>query len=231
MSTYRLEEDEGLASWFVTIHAEGGYSMFSDNYPQLSLEKDGIPIHVVEMGDRLIVMLEICNEAIHDKIRVAVKEALEWRDRINNLQGPAIDTAELPFLERLHRRHREGESYADLAKWINRRLSNDLCNHEEPAGQSKIGRRQDNAPPPLDDIEKMLTLLRFSEETIENYIQDGLSLIQQGIPPFDHGNEYPVTRNKIIYLLRSWRESIEHFYLSDHSGSVEEDDLPEELLL
>lgn len=114
-----------------------------------------------------------------------------------------------------------GESYATLADWINDKLATYLFKfwqfHSslrgiDPRYWSRIYQRawEEDEPDP-DSFElasKLLQSLGMKEDEAEQILNEGLERIRYGNHPFEH--EYPISRNKMINTLRTWREGRKH---------------------
>jgi hypothetical protein len=175
-----------------------------------------ITVRFVELDGLVRLMLEIGVGATHKELRKAIPSVLKWRDQLQEKQYDKIADQLLhsmrnPFnkeetLEMYSYFQENGTSYAKLAERINsiavrylreilsyrqkRRLSADDV-MEEKLLWTHVGKLLDTVG--IKDVD----------------LKDALAQLAHGEPPFQKGK--PVSRYKMIEVLRYWRKSRLHF--------------------
>lgn len=176
----------------------------------------GITIRFVEIEGMIRVMLEIGDKTTHKDIREAIPYILNWRDELRELQSDKIgyqifhNMLKTPtknkewLLELLSQSQERGISYANLAEKINIILSRCLFEVKSYEGK-QISTEQ---LVDLDSITKSVNVI-ISAFNIEGLVvKEAQENITLGKSPFQKG--YPVSRYKMIEILRTWRKSKQH---------------------
>ena len=189
------------------------------NY-KLPTSSNGVLIHVIEIEGHLRVMIDVSENTTHNDLRDAIPLALEWRNRLLEYQGPWLWSGENSFLEELHTRHRNGQSYAELAERINQKVTDCLQKYYQyvvayyKAVQSQFKtldfpllKLTPNAFA-LDYARMLLQFVSLRDEEISEYLQIALERIAAGEQPSDR--DYPVSGEKLRETLRSWRQGKKH---------------------
>jgi hypothetical protein len=177
-------------------------------------------IHVIEIDERLRVMLEVGEDARGEDLRALIPLALRWRDRLMDFQGPWMGGGRNLFLETILTEHRLGMSYARIADRINARVADLLLAHREYLRELESVKRRFTRPDDwitwrpktnpfsIDHARGVLRWIGLSERLAESAIAAGLERIrnQRRI----RGQFRPVTRDRVRTVLRTWRTSVKH---------------------
>lgn len=179
----------------------------------------GIYFRLVEINGRVKLVLEIGDNTTNQGIRDIAPLALEYRDLIEDCQLAEIaldlvkriqhPNSKNELLTHLALRQQNGESYAKLAKFINDNFSKCLY---------IFSKYQQTRARTIDDLieenqhRNLFVLLSgtFYSEDLFTILKEGVENINSGNPPFEEG--YPVSREKMIEVLRTWRKS--KYYLA-----------------
>lgn len=176
--------------------------------------KTGIYFRLVEINGKVKLMLEINENATNQGIRDIAPLALEYRDRVEDSQLEDIALGlrkrilnpqnKNELLTQLALLQQLGDSYAKLAMEINAEFSDCLY---------FLTKYQQNGIKTLGDLVEQrqrrnlfeLLVDSFYSEDLESVLEEGVENIKQGKPPF--ADRYPVSRRKMIEVLRAWRKS------------------------
>ena len=178
-------------------------------------------IRFVEIDGLVKVMLEIGDKATHKDIREAIPNILKWRDELQDLQSDKIayrlfhgmlqkpTNSKDELLEFFSQMQEHGKSYAKLAELFNEVLGNSLTaisvynkksiSTEELVKLNSLARKTN----------VMLSALNIKGVDIEYALEQ----VSAGKPPFQKG--YPVSRYKMIEILRTWRKSKQHIMVKN----------------
>lgn len=224
MAGYRMERYSKRASKFVVKNSTS-FAPPGQEADRLPPVVSGVWLHIVEMDGELKVMMEVGEGTTHANLREAETYALMWRDRLIDQQGPWSGGGDTAFKEHLHILNKGGVSYANLAMWVNSLIASHLC--EFSAFQSRLEEARSQGEEkeylnrfPLDDVPNpfsfsfavdLLGALGIREEESEPMLIEGLQRIKEGLPPFEEG--YPISRDKMISVLRTWRSNKKHAFL------------------
>jgi len=176
-----------------------------------------IAVHFVEIDGLVRVMLEIGDKATHKDIRDAIPKILEWRDEVQDLQSDKIayrlfygmlqkpTNSKDELLEFFSQMQERGKSYSKLAELFNQVLSKSLIEIKKYHRMKTITTEQ---------LTQLTSLTRKTNVMLSAMNIKGvdteyaLEQIAAGKPPFE--KEYPVSRYKMIEVLRTWRNSKSH---------------------
>jgi hypothetical protein len=188
-----------------------------EKYFNISTVSDsGVLIRFVEIDGWVRVMMEVGEDTGSDALREAIPLALCWRDRLLEWQGPWMRGGDNPFLEELCLRQESGERYGSIAGRINRQveaLLQEFLHRLEEFEAAKPNFKtmfdfymwQPKANQfSLEHARVLLRAVRIKDDEIEDLLQSGLDNLRAGKPVFDRG--YPLSRERLIRTLRTWRE-------------------------
>jgi hypothetical protein len=185
-----------------------------------SVTASGVQIHFVEIDGWLRVVIELSEDSTSNELRDAIPLALSWRDRLLDWQGPWIKGGDNPFLEELSMRQEDGEAYAELAERINFTITEHLSEFNDYLNELELVRSHFTTELDFyhweskanqfafDHARGLLKAVRLKADDIESLLRSGLENIQVGRPAFEKG--YPISRDKLIGTLKSWRQSRKH---------------------
>jgi hypothetical protein len=191
--------------------AHFGKPIFSDT---------GVQIHFVEMDNWLRVLIEVGEDTTSDNLREVIPLALSWRDRLLEWQGPWFHGGDNLYLEEISMRQEAGESYSQLAEAINNTITANLVDFHKLLQEFEQMRHQPTTAMEFhlwnlkhnrfsyEHARGLLEGLRFDSGEIETLLQAGIESLQAGEPAFEKG--YPVSREKLISVLRVWRQGRKH---------------------
>jgi hypothetical protein len=178
-------------------------------------------------------MIELSDSVTSDDLRSAIPLALQWRDWLKAQRGPDWVRVTEALTLLCTENKRNGVSYAQLAArtndhiagllrdWLEYTRLRDEARTIQGATFDEVRWLIDNgqvAPErgkwcgALSDAHRSLEVFGFTAADIEMQLSAGIERIQQGEPPFERG--YPVNRNRVIAVLRTWRNQIEHPWCS-----------------
>lgn len=175
-----------------------------------------ITIRFVEIDGLVKVMLEIGDKATHKDIRDAIPIILKWRDEAQDLQSDKIayrlfhemlqtpTSSKEKILEFLSQMQERGKSYANLAELFNQVLGKSLIEVKRYDGKKISTEQLIKLNSLTQKINVMLSALNIKDVDAEY----ALERITAGKPPFQKG--YPVSRYKMIEVLRTWRKGKPH---------------------
>jgi hypothetical protein len=177
-------------------------------------------------------MIEVGEDTTHDDLREAIPLALSWRDRLLEWQGPWMKGGDNPFLEELSLRQADGEKYASLAERINHEveeLLREFLQYLDELAEAKANfktmfdfymwRSKANQFA-LEHARDLLRAVRLKDDEIEELLQSGLDNLRAKKPAFER--EYPVSRERLIRTLRTWREGLKHHLHNQKQAQAEE---------
>ncbi len=186
---------------------------------QLLEQLSDIVVHFVEIDGLVKVMLEIGNKTTHKDFRDAIPNILKWRDEVQEKQFDKIaaklfhnipkPTNPEEFLELLSYLQEHGISYTKLAERTNELIRNILIDISK---YHKKGVSTEQ----LIELTLLTQQLNFILSTLNIKGVDteyALEQITVGKPPFDKG--YPVSRYKMIEVLRAWRKNKQHIMVKN----------------
>lgn len=162
------------------------------NLPRAIEEAKGVMIRVIEIDNRVHVMLDVGEEATFDGIVKGATLALQWRDKLLEWQGPNYNGGPDYLLLTLDNKNDMGVTYKDLANEINQEIVYLLKEKTEYF---------------LFHAQYLLKCLRFKDKEITSFLSEGLEDIDNGYLPYSNKPEYPVTARKVESVLRSWRDN------------------------
>ena len=221
----------GMASAPTAYPIYGKIQGFSEKAADFIEAYDDLPlgvglntaIHVLEKTDidgKLGIFIEVGENTRHEKdLRPLIALALQWRDSLLEWQGSS-DYGGFGFLKSLWERKQEGESYGQLAEYVNQQVAEYLMQFTELEKAYEVARPKFNGideawqwvlksrpdlgtnPSALDQVIYILRSMRFSDKKVVEIIQTGLFRIKQGEQPFYR--DEPVTYQKMAYTLRYW---------------------------
>jgi hypothetical protein len=196
------------------------FQLSEDNYEIPVASTSGVLIRLVELDKWIRVMIEVAEDVTSQELRDAIPLALEWRQRLLMWQGPWMGGGDNPFLEQLDQRQQAGESYRDLSEEINRRAAqlvqefatyineyNSVRHEFKTMGDFYMWQPKAN-PFALEHARGMLRALQLKDKDIEALLRNALKAVGSELPPFEA--DYPVSREKLIATVRSWRQGLKH---------------------
>lgn len=163
----------------------------------ISLKQGEVQIQFIEFSGLIHVMLEVGVLTTHDELRDAIPLVLAWRDRLLKHQGPWMAEGMITTQMFWNSLHERGMSHRKIAEAVNDTVANYLMQHVELNKEYKTNQYLNMAKDILVGLEK--------DENIQSILDIGLENIRQGKPPFE--KDYPVSRDKIIGVLRNWDKS------------------------
>ena len=181
------------------------------------IPKDDVLIRVIDLDNRLIIMIEVDENVTHEKIRNSIPLAIEWRNRLLEYQGPWINGGINYFLEYINSLHKQKVSYREIAKILNLKIEGYLKEYlkcKEKTIEFEKDLYYSIYSPELDDqynqsainhAVDLFTPFRWNDNDIDIWLQSGLDNIQNEKKPFL--NETPISRQQIIDTLKQWRNS------------------------
>ena len=177
------------------------------------------------------MFIEIKDRTAVDDIKKGWREIHTWRDLLQEWQGPWTYSGDDNFYRRLHDRQIRGESYADLAESLNRKVEKDL---REYVNDCRIWNKVQPALKTEQDIrvwesvgvelgfeggyglieaKQPLWIMGLKEKEIDDFCQETIESLEQGEAPFwtvgPRPYEEPITRDHVITRLRIWRQKNE----------------------
>lgn len=187
--------------------------------------QSGVRVYVIEIDDWLHVMMEAGEDTTSRDLHAAIPLVIEWRDRLLRWQGPWMQGSDNPFLEELSRLHEEGISYTKLANRINHRVVESLKELLKYLDELNIARP--NFKTMLDfylwqptanqfsfhHASDLLKIIGMDTKEIEELLNLGLENLRSNKPAFESG--YPVSRDKLISTLKTWRKGRKHLILKE----------------
>lgn len=183
---------------------------------ELRQSTDGVLVHIVEMDNWLRVMIEVKDTTTHDQLRDVIPLALEWRDRLIEWQGHWTVGGNQGLLETMHQQHSFGErSYSQIAENLNQQIAELLFENKawqeeyfavresfKTMGDFNLHRWSHNRFA-IGRARFILETMRFPDSEIDEILSEGFKRIMNGEPPFE--KEFPISRDKVIHILRVWR--------------------------
>lgn len=181
-------------------------------------DSPGVMIRAVELDGWLRIMIELRDDTTHDQIRDAIPLALRWRDRLVEWQGHWTSGGDQGLLEMMHQKQRLGMlSHAQIAEKLNQQIADHLIEHK--GWQEEYFALKDDFKTMGDfylhkwtynqfaaeHAKGILETMRFPDSEIEAILSEGFGRIMNGEPPFEQ--EYPISRDKVINILRVWRRN------------------------
>ncbi|MCG2786073.1 MAG: hypothetical protein L6461_13300 [Anaerolineae bacterium] len=182
-----------------------------------SLEQySGITVRFVELDGLVRLLIEISDKTTHQDIRNAIPNILTWRDQLLEKQSDEIGYDLLKkidrpsnrdeLLERFSYQQEHGAKYSDLAEHFNRLVGGCLKKYWEIQQKKSIN---------TDELITMKLTLVYAENLLKAVGLDQQDILKYGLenlsnkePVFEKG--YPVSRQKMIEVLRNWRKSRLH---------------------
>jgi hypothetical protein len=177
-------------------------------------------VRVIELDGWLRVMIEVGEDATFESLRKALPLSLRWRGQLLAYQGPWMRGGDNRLLQRLHEMQQSGESYSELADQVNRKVSELLEEWTRHRAEYKLAKQQikdpldwitwhpSTDPFALERARTFLSALSLKHREIEVQLQAGLERIEGGLAPFE--KDYPISREKMISVLRTWRLGKKH---------------------
>ena len=213
MSLYRYQNNTDVVNEFYD-HCNKTYPKTDSSDIYFPIRLDGVNLHIFEQNERLILMMELEEEARSEDISQAIPVARIWKERLTDWQGPSLSNDKTVFLEFLHEKHdpESGMSYNNLAQWINSYLASCVsrfCDYEiglkEATSNGTIDEyldwiyhsedRRRPFPFGLSFAQDILGHLGIHEAEINTLLADAKGQYLAGKPPFTKG--YPVSRSKV----------------------------------
>jgi hypothetical protein len=192
------------------IRVENGMGEISDIEQLMD-----ITIRFVEIDGLVRVMLEIGDKTTHKDIRAAIPLILKWRDQVRDKQALKVSynlfhniqrpTNKEELLELLSYLQEHGVSYTKLAERFNAMIIKSLDAIQNIQQKNEITTEElvyENRY--IVYVENLLSALGIKNINLK----DSLEQITAGERPFEKG--YPVSRFKIIEVLRTWRKNKLH---------------------
>lgn len=189
------------------------------NLPPI-ISDSSVFIRLVEIDDWVRVLIEVDEDTTSDDLRKAVPLALLWRDKLLELQGIWMKGGNNPFLEVLSLEQNAGESYTNIANRINKRIESLLIEHENYLNDLEANKikfktmfdlylwKSHFNQFSLSHARDLLKALKLKNSEIDEILKFGLENIRMGKPAFE--KEYPVSRDKIISTMKTWRKGKKH---------------------
>jgi hypothetical protein len=173
-------------------------------------------IRFVEIDGLVKVMLEIGDKATHKDIREAIPNILKWRDELQEIQSDQIayrlfhkmlqkpTNSKEELLEFFSQMQERGKSYANLAELFNQVLGKSLIEIKKYQGKAITTEQFTQLNALTRQVNIMLSAMTIKGVDTEYALEQ----IVKGKPPFQNG--YPVSRYKMIEVLRTWRKGKPH---------------------
>jgi len=186
---------------------------------QLLEQFSDIVIRFVEIDGLVKVMLEIGDNTTHKDIRDAIPNILRWRDEVQKWQSDKIaaklfhemkkPTNKEEFLEFFSYSQEHGVSYSKLAERFNENMSRVVVKLAEYHGKTISTEELIEFHSLNQYANSLLSMMNIKDISIE----DALEQVAKGNPPFEKG--YPVSRYKMIEVLRTWRKNKQHIRVNN----------------
>lgn len=148
------------------------------------------------------IALRLSPAVTQAQLKASLPSVLAWRDGLNAFQGPWIWGARNQLLEQMHTEQAEGCSYARWAERLNTDLARNLNAHHQganwPAGLYAISPQTGRAR-----AGRLLRDLGFGDQEAEEVVAGALDRLARGQDAFLE--DQPVSRDRVIALLRTWR--------------------------
>lgn len=198
-SDYFIQGNELL--YFAAMFDVANRHMIRDflraNYP-LPLPK---ALEITEVDGAITISLRIGQYETARELRQLIPWVLKWRDRAVKWNGgywkerrwygvhpKDLQREHLEYWNKMHTGGGGNRSYGGVADYLNLLLYTNL-----------FIRELDN------ETRLILDALNFSESEIETLLADARHNLEHGLPPFP--DDYPpVTRDRVISVLRTWRK-------------------------
>jgi hypothetical protein len=202
------------------------FSGENDDFLLEAFKNSQVFLHTIEIDDRLHVMIEVGEDTTTEQLRKVIPDALRLRDKLIEFQGAWRAGGINEFLEHLSYRNQHGDSYARLAENINQRIEGYLRDYIAYRKEVDTVHPEFKAEHDRDILYHVFWLgmatkpsaLSFAMSLLEGLNfnkQDALRIMQNGLRSLSAGEsiflkDYPVTRSKMIQVLRTWRNGKEH---------------------
>jgi len=217
--SYKVDGLSNLASRF-------RFTGHNDDFLLDAFVKSHILLQTIEIDGRLKVMIEIEEDTTAEQLRKAIPYALDLRDKLIEFQGAWSFGGPNAFFERLCHLLDTGMTYAEIAQMLQSRVEEHL--REAVAfddefrkalptlkthgdyfmwAYGKYGIYKQHSPESLNHAKEILELIKMSDKEITEWLKEAIDNIRAGKAPF---TQNPITRRKLIQVLRTWRRGKKH---------------------
>lgn len=198
----------------------------NDNFLQDSYVKSHVLLHTIEIDGWLKVMIEVGEDTRAEQLRKAIPYALELRNKLLEFQGAWSVGGPNAFFESLCDLKDRGMTYTKIAQKLKSRVEEHL--REAVAFDNELrkalpalkthgdyfmwaygedGIYKQHNPESLNHAKAILEMIGMNDKEITEWLEEGIKNIRAGKAPF---TQNPITRTKIIQVLRTWRKGKKH---------------------
>jgi len=158
----------------------------------------GIEIVILPDGDKLRLLLDVADYATSDAIKQALPALMAWRKALTAWQGANEDDRNTKAMirARLADRHQRGESYQELADWVNNAVLALLTVDSDPTNLPVV-------------VIQLLRSLGMADDEIQTECTAIIANLRAGEPGFTRDPRMkagPVSRARVVEALRPWRK-------------------------
>ena len=183
-------------------------------------------LHVIEIDGRLNIMIEVGEDTKAEQLRKVIPYALDLRDKLIEFQGAWSFGGPNAFLEHLCDLKDSGITYTEIAQRLRSRVEeylreavafDDEFRKALPtlktygdyfmSAYGEDGIHTQFNPHNFDHAKYILENIGMSDNEITEWLNEGIENIRAGKAPF---SQNPITRTKLIQILRTWRKGKKH---------------------
>lgn len=197
-------------------YSESALQFLADNYDlPRSPGESAVQISVVARGNRLQLVLEIGEAFTNDQVKAILPELHEWRDRLLAHQGAWTSGGHGELREQLATLHDQGQSYARLARSVNRMVADELTPFQPffkhllvtqghfPSAQAYFEwHRARHGSYLFAEARRLLSHLGVKVQEINEILGGAVDRLAEGQPAF-YSND-PISKAQIRNAIRSW---------------------------
>ena len=215
--SYKVDGLSGLASRFRAQN---------DDFLLDAFVKSNVFLHAIEIDGRLKLMIEVGEDTRAEQLRKVIPYALDLRDKLIEFQGAWSFGGPNAFFEHLSSLKDSGLTYTEIAERLKSRVEEHLREavafddefrkalptlktygdyYSWAYGEDGIHTRFN--PHSFDHAKYILENIGITENAINEWLKEGIENIRAGKAPF---SQNPITRRKLIQLLRTWRKGKKH---------------------
>lgn len=190
----------------------------NDNQDLSTISESGVIIYTRELETGYLrLAIDVDEVVTSEQLRKAIPLALKWRDRLIKAQGYTGLGGDNGILWYIDNDITSGMTYRNVATAINKIIAEWLYEHvDEPMPDfiikspysNKLNLHLDGIetriPDPIERVRKLLKTMRLKDQEIKQAIDLGLDDIRLG--EFQLQANYPVSRSKLISVLKWWRK-------------------------
>jgi hypothetical protein len=198
----------------------------NDDFLLEAFVKSHVFLHAIEIDGRLKIMIEVGEDTRAEQLRKVIPYALELRDKSIEFQGAWSFGGPNAFFEYLCDLKDSEMTYTEIAQRLKSRVEehlreavafDDEFRKALPALKTygdyfmwafgEDGIHTQFNPHSFDHAKYILENIGMSANEITEWLKEGIENIRAGKAPF---GQNPITRTKMIQILRTWRKGKKH---------------------